>query len=125
MAGSLRAEASGSRGVLERLVFVGFNSRVVALDRDSGALVWDWESPEGSGYVAVLVDGDRLIASIQGYTYCLSPGDGSILWRNRLEGLGTGVPCVASVRGSTAGLIHLMGSAAEEQAAAPSAVGSC
>ena len=53
------------------LMYVGFNSRVVALERDTGEIVWDWKSPKGSGFVATLLDGDRVIASVQGYMYCL------------------------------------------------------
>ena len=62
-----------SSAINDSLIFVGFNSRVVALDRRSGRLVWDWTSPKGSGFVAVLLDVDRLIVSVQGYTYCLDP----------------------------------------------------
>lgn len=109
-----------SRSRLERLVFVGFNSRVAALDRSTGELVWQWRSPSGSGYVAVLVDGDQVIVSVQGYTYCLAPDDGRLLWKNELEGFGVGVPCLASVRGSTAGQSPLLASSQEQDDAASS-----
>ena len=39
------------------LVFVGFNRWVVALDRYSGEIVWEWKSPKGSGAVSLLLDG--------------------------------------------------------------------
>jgi len=81
------------------LVFVGFNKRVCALHRDTGDLVWTWKSPEGSGYVVLLYDSDRLIASIQGYTYCLDPATGEQMWSNPLKGMGLGVPCLASISG--------------------------
>lgn len=83
------------------LVFVGFNRRVVALHRDTGALIWDWKSPAGSGFPAVLLDGDRLIVSIQGYTYCLDPITGGQIWQNPLKGMGVGVPTLASIYGNT------------------------
>jgi outer membrane protein assembly factor BamB len=86
---------------LEELIFVAFNRVVVALDRETGEKVWQWKPPKGSSYIGLLVDGDRLIVSAQGYTYCLDPLNGAELWRNDLEGLGIGVPCLASVRGST------------------------
>ena len=86
---------------LEDLVFVGFNSRIAALDRSDGRLVWQWKSPKGSGFVALLLDDDRLIASVQGYTYCLDPLTGGMLWNNPLIGFGTGVPCLASVAGAS------------------------
>ncbi|MBL8731313.1 MAG: PQQ-binding-like beta-propeller repeat protein [Planctomycetes bacterium] len=84
---------------LSQLVFVGFNSRVAALDRDTGALVWNWKSRRGSGYTTVLLDGDRLIVSVVGYTYCLDARTGDELWLNELPGMGSGVASLASVRG--------------------------
>ena len=99
--------------MIDQLVFVGFHSRVVALDRDTGALVWQWKSPKGSGYTTVFVDGDRVIVSVMGYTYCLVPSTGEQLWFNELAGLGTGVPSIASVRGSAQ---NLAGAAAEIEA---------
>ncbi|HEX3869905.1 MAG TPA: PQQ-binding-like beta-propeller repeat protein [Pirellulales bacterium] len=93
---------------ISRLVFVGFNSRVVALDRETGEVIWTWKTGRGSGFVAVLLDGDRLIASVQGYTYCLDPLTGGQLWYNPLKGMGTGVPCLASVRGTTSPALYAM-----------------
>lgn len=86
---------------LEDLVFVGFNKQVISLDRYTGEKVWEWKSPEGSGYPAILVDGDRLIVSVHGYTYCLEPTTGSLVWKNELKGHGMGIPSLASVRGSS------------------------
>ncbi|MFM9961161.1 MAG: PQQ-binding-like beta-propeller repeat protein [Planctomycetaceae bacterium] len=109
-----QATSSGSN---DSLVFVGFNSRVVALDRRTGQLVWDWKSPKGSGFVAVLLDADRLIVSVQGYTYCLDPNNGALLWANPLSGLGVGIPCLASAHGSTLAWSNLAQIAADlEQA---------
>src|SRR3954470_19418113 len=85
--------------MIDDLIFVGFNSRVAAIHRDSGQLIWQWKSPKGSGYTTVLLDGDRLIVSVMGYTYCLNPANGQMLWYNELPGMGTGVPSLASLRG--------------------------
>ena len=82
-------------------VYVGFNSQVIALHRDTGELAWHWSAPEGSGFVALLIDGDRLLVSVEGYTYCLQPLTGKGLWYNRLMGYGTGIPSLASVHGSS------------------------
>ncbi|HEX3725699.1 MAG TPA: PQQ-binding-like beta-propeller repeat protein [Pirellulales bacterium] len=84
-----------------RLVFVGFNSRIAALNRENGEVVWQWVSPKGSGIPVLLLDGDRLMVSVQGYTYCLDPATGNQLWHNPLKGMGIGVPCLASARGNT------------------------
>jgi outer membrane protein assembly factor BamB len=83
------------------LVFVGFNRRVVALDRYNGDVVWDWKSPSGTGFPAILVDGDRLVVSVQGYMYCLEPVTGEVLWSNPLKGLGVGTACIASLHGNS------------------------
>jgi hypothetical protein len=111
---------------LEEIVFVGFNSRVAALDRNTGELIWDWTSPRGSGYVSVLLDGDRLIASVVGYTYCLNPQTGEELWHNDLKGMGTGVACLASVHGvqSTQGFSAVAQKKKEDDAARAAATGS-
>lgn len=82
------------------LVYVGFNSQVVALDRYTGEAAWKWKSPKGKGYVALLVDADRVIVSVQGYMYCLDPIFGQEVWTNRLAGMGKGTPCLASIHGS-------------------------
>jgi outer membrane protein assembly factor BamB len=100
---------------LANLVFVGFNSRVAALDRHSGEIVWKWKSPKGTGFAAVLLDGDRLIVSLQGYTYCLDPLSGDSLWFNPLSGMGVGLPCLASVRGNTTAQLYAVLAEYEQQ----------
>jgi outer membrane protein assembly factor BamB len=86
--------------MLDQLVFVGFNSRVAALNRDTGETVWKWKCPKGMGCTTILLDGDRLLVSVQGYTYCLDPLSGQQWWVNELPGMGTGVATLASVRGT-------------------------
>jgi outer membrane protein assembly factor BamB len=103
------------------LVFVGFNSRVAALDRHTGNLVWQWKSPSGSCYTTVLLDGDRLIVSVVGYTYCLDPATGTQLWANELPGMGTGVATLCSARGGFA--IAVQSAAADEASRESSAHG--
>ena len=78
---------------LDQLVFVGFNSRVLALDRESGEIVWTWQAskPRNGGYVTMLLDDDRLVVSVMGYMYCLDPSTGEQLWYNETKGFGTGV----------------------------------
>ena len=97
---------TSSRSATERtildLVFAGFNSRVVALDRQTGEVAWTWKSPKGrSPHVAVLLDGDRLIVSVQGYTYCLDVASGREIWSNPLTGFGLGVPSLVSIHGNS------------------------
>ncbi|HVJ68349.1 MAG TPA: PQQ-binding-like beta-propeller repeat protein [Caulifigura sp.] len=103
------------------LIFVGFNRQVCALHRDTGDLVWTWKAAEGSGFVVLLYDTDRLIASVQGYTYCLDPATGSQMWANPLKGFGLGVPCLASISGvSSLGVQGMAEAEAAQQSAAHS-----
>jgi outer membrane protein assembly factor BamB len=107
------------------LVFVGFNSHVAALHRETGEIVWEWTAPKpwSSGYVTLLLDGDRLIVAVNGYMYCLDPLGGEQLWHNEMSGFGTGVTSIASVRGNTSPEVIAMAAAeAARQAAASSTV---
>ena len=86
--------------LINQLVFVGLNGYAVALDRDTGKIVWSNDQMHG-GYVTMLLDGDRLIISTKGYIYCLDPCTGQILWHNPMTGYGSGAPtALVSVRGS-------------------------
>ena len=79
---------------VDQLIFVGLNGYAVALDRDSGEIVWSNDQMK-SGYVTLLLDGDRLIVSTNGYIYCLDPLTGTIRWNNPLKGYGSGAADVA------------------------------
>src|SRR5947207_1461134 len=90
---------------LDQLIFVGLNGYAVALDRDTGDIVWS-NNQMKSGYVTLLLDGDRLIVSTNGYIYCLDPLTGEILWHNPMKGYGVGTPTsLISVRGESSQLI--------------------
>jgi outer membrane protein assembly factor BamB len=82
---------------VNELVFVGLNGRVIALQRDTGDLVWKWApKTTTAGFVAFVVDGDRLFVSDNGYIYCLDAVTGEVLWHNPLTGFGTGIAMVAT-----------------------------
>lgn len=106
---------------IDRLIFVGLNGYAVALNRDTGEIVWSQDGMK-SGYVTMLLDGDRLIVSTNGYLYCLDPLTGEILWHNPMKGYGVGTPTsLVSIRGQTSdAAIH---QAAAAIAAAASASG--
>lgn len=103
------------------LLFVGFNRKIAALDRRTGDIVWSWTAPDGSGFVTLLLDGDRLMAAVNGYTYCLDPRTGAQLWMNPMKGFGYGVTCLASVQGTS--LHPMIGEAQAQQARAETAGG--
>jgi hypothetical protein len=104
---SRRTRRRAAARTVEQLIFVGLNGYALALDRDSGEIVWS-NNEMRSGYVTLLLDGDRLIASTNGYLYCLDPLTGRIRWHNPLTGYGAGAPtAVTSARGqSPASLIQ-------------------
>jgi outer membrane protein assembly factor BamB len=105
---------------IDQLVFVGLNGYAVALDRDTGDIVWSNDQMH-SGYVTLLLDGDRLIASTNGYIYCLDPLTGEIRWHNPMSGYGVGAPtALVSARGQWNQVLTQQ-SAAHAAAAASSA----
>ena len=65
------------------------------------------------------IAGDRLVAAVNGYMYCLDPVFGQVVWENPLKGLGVGVVSLASRRGGTTE--NLQAKAAAAAAAAASA----
>jgi outer membrane protein assembly factor BamB len=103
---------------IDQLIFVGLKGYALALDRDTGEIVWSNDQMK-SGYVTLLLDGDRLIVSTNGYMYCLDPLTGTILWDNPLTGYGTAPTSITSVRGhSDQTLIAQAAAQVAEQAAA-------
>ena len=85
---------------IDDLIFVGRGGWALALHRDTGQIVWSNDQMK-SGYTTLLLDGDRLIVSTNGYLYCLDPLTGTILWQNPLAGYRVGVTTLASVRGGS------------------------
>ena len=104
------------RGI-DQLVFVGLNGYAVALDRDTGEIVWS-NNELKSGYVTLLLDGDRLVVSTNGYLFCLDPLTGRVVWQNRMSGYGGGAPTsLVSARGQSSQTV-VQQAAAEIAAAA-------
>jgi outer membrane protein assembly factor BamB len=82
---------------LENIVFVGFNKRVVALDRLSGDICWMWKPKcKGGSFTTLILERDLLIVSIGGYMWALDPLNGEEKWHNPLKGMGTGVASMVS-----------------------------
>ena len=90
---------------IDQLIFVGLNGYAVALNRDTGTIVWS-NNQMRRGYVTFLLDGDRLIVSTNGYIYCLDPLTGQIIWHNPMTGYGMGAPTsLVSVRGASSQIV--------------------
>jgi outer membrane protein assembly factor BamB len=105
---------------IEQLIFIGLNGYALAVDRDTGEIVWT-NNEMKSGYVTLLLDYDRLIVSTNGYIYCLDPLTGNILWHNPLKGYGAGAPTsLISVRGQSSQTVIEQAAAAAAAAAAAS-----
>lgn len=104
------------------MVFVGLSRKVLAIDRYTGEIVWEWKAPKGSGFVSVLLDGDRLIVGASGYLYCLDPVYGQLVWENPLKGKGQGVCSLVSVHGAALSA-QAAAVIAQQQAAAAAAGG--
>ncbi|WP_417936321.1 PQQ-binding-like beta-propeller repeat protein [Gemmata obscuriglobus] len=106
---------------IERLVFVGLNGYAVALDRETGEIVWS-NNELKSGYVTLLLDGDRLIVSTNGYIFCLDPLTGRVIWNNHMKGYGGGAPtALVSVRGQSSQVLTQQAAEATAWQAAASA----
>ena len=111
---------------IDQLIFVGLNGYVLALHRDTGEIVWSNDEMK-SGYVTLLLDGDRLIVSTSGYIYCLEPTTGKIRWHNPLKGFGQKAPTsLLSTRGQSSqhALIEMAAELTNQQAAAAASAGS-
>lgn len=102
---------------IDQLIFVGLNGYALALDRDTGEIIW-FNSEMKSGYVTLLLDFDRLIVSTSGYIYCLDPLTGKTLWNNPLKGYGMAAPTsLVSVRGQSSQTVIEQAAAAAAAAA--------
>ncbi len=109
------------------LVYVGLKSHVIAFDRKTGQEVWRTPLPakyKSSGsLVNVVRDDEGLFASFAGEIFSLDPRTGSLLWRDQLKGLGTGMATIATDQGGNTQL-SVLGEAtyqAQAQAAAAAA----
>ncbi len=77
------------------LVFVGIRGSVVALNRATGAQVWATHL-KGSGFVNVVLDGEKILAVCFGEMFCLDPVTGKGVWHNPLKGFGYGLASIAT-----------------------------
>jgi outer membrane protein assembly factor BamB len=102
------------------LMYVGFRKRVAALNRKTGEIVWEWQASSGSSYLTLLVDGDILIVSVDGYMYGLQTSSGRELWSNPMKGFGIGIASLASANGSAQNVAANSAAAAAQAAAASS-----
>jgi len=81
-------------------LYVGVKAHVIAIDKDTGATLWQTKLKggltSGERFVSLLVQGGRVYANTYGEVFCLDPETGAILWKNGLDGLGYDIATLAS-----------------------------
>jgi outer membrane protein assembly factor BamB len=73
-------------------LYVGTKSQVVALDRETGRILWRTKLggalTSGTRFVTLLAEGPHVFVHTNGEIFCLAASSGEILWKNGLEGMG-------------------------------------
>ncbi|MCH2131411.1 MAG: PQQ-binding-like beta-propeller repeat protein [Pirellulaceae bacterium] len=71
--------------IMDGRMFVSFNDRdkVVALDLDSGSMVWEFYTDGPVRFPPAACDGKVFFTSDDGYLYCVGADNGQLLWRFR------------------------------------------
>jgi outer membrane protein assembly factor BamB len=101
-----------------KVVYLGVGSHVVALDLATGQEIWRCKVKSAQLTAVTLVE-ERLLVTASGEIWCLDRNTGSILWHNKLKGLGVGLVTVAGADMTPALAAALI---AQQQAAAGAAV---
>jgi outer membrane protein assembly factor BamB len=86
-------------------LYAGLKAHVVAIDQATGATVWQTKlaggvAVSGERFVNLLAKEGRVFAHTYGEIFCLDAQTGSILWKNKLDGLGYDLAALA-VEGAT------------------------
>lgn len=84
------------------LMFIGIKGSVLAIDRATGATIWQAHLKAGD-FVNVVLHGGELYAATKGILYRLDAATGAIQWRNELPGYGLGIISIATAPGVAAG----------------------
>ncbi len=80
---------------ITKYVFVGIRGSVVALDRNSGEVLWETHL-NGDEFVNLVLADTYLYATTRGELFCLEPFTGRVRWGNSLKGFGNGVASIAA-----------------------------
>jgi outer membrane protein assembly factor BamB len=69
------------------LLYVGVHGKIVAYEKSTGKQVW--ATPlKSSGFVNLLLDGDKVFAHTTGELFAVDAETGKLLWRDGLTGYG-------------------------------------
>ncbi|MBK6308875.1 MAG: PQQ-binding-like beta-propeller repeat protein [Gemmatimonadetes bacterium] len=109
------------------LVYVGIKAHVIAFNRKTGEEVWRTQLPakykSTADFVNVVRDAEGLFATCAGEVFALDPRDGTLLWKDALKGLGTGLVTLATDLGGSSQTTVLTESAHQQRAATAAAAG--
>lgn len=82
------------------ILYVGVKAHVVAVDKTTGATLWQTKlkggAANGDRFVSLLVQDGRVFAHTYGELFCLDRETGAILWKNELAGLSYDIATLAS-----------------------------
>jgi outer membrane protein assembly factor BamB len=82
----------------EKVIFIGIGSNVVAIRPSDGQEIWR-QKLKMSAFVTVCAEGDAVYAGAGGELFCLDGTTGTIGWRNKLKGLGSGLVSFSGASG--------------------------
>jgi outer membrane protein assembly factor BamB len=82
-----------------KIIYIGIKGAVIALDAASGNQLWVAQL-KGAGFVNVVVEGDKILATTHGEAFCFNRHTGNALWHNPLKGFGYGLASIATERGA-------------------------
>ena len=105
------------------ILLLGMKKRVTAIQRNTGAVIWETKLQGGQGdFVTLLCDGSRVYAASGGHLHCLDLRSGQMLWTNPLPGYGFGLASLCLPDGASAPTpATLAAIRAQQQAAATAA----
>ena len=78
------------------LLVVALNTRVAALVKSDGRILWQTDLPGfmGDRFVTLACDATNVYAYAKGKMHCLSRDRGQVLWTNELKGFGYGIASI-------------------------------
>jgi outer membrane protein assembly factor BamB len=108
-------------------VFVGLKSRVTALGKNDGQIVWTTQLPGGlgTGFVTISCDDRYVFACANGQISCLDLFSGRLLWTNGLEGHGYGIASIGLHGCPSASTAAAGAQMAQQSAASGGAAAAC
>lgn len=89
----------------QNVVYLGVKAHVVAIDKNTGATLWQTKLKGGFAggerFVTILAEENRVFAHTCGELFCLDAVSGRMLWNNRLEGLSYDIASLATDRATS------------------------